>query len=618
MTRIALYARYSSDQQREASIEDQLRLCRIYAEKQRWAVVDSYSDRAVSGASLIRPGIQAVLADALRGRFDVVLTEALDRISRDQEDVAGVFKRMAFAGVKIITLSEGEITHLHVGLKGTMNALFLKDLADKTRRGLRGRIEAGKAGGGLCYGYDVVRRSDAAGEPIRGERRINKAEAKIVRRIFRNFAAGKSPRAIALDLNREGVPGPFGRSWGDTTIRGHASRGNGILNNELYIGRLVWNRQRFIKDPSTGKRVSRRNPEEDWIRTAVPELRIVDDGLWRAAKARQAELAKLFEATTIGVREARAKRFNMARRAVYLLSGLLTCGCCRGKYGVIMNDRYGCLNHHRRGTCGNGRTIRRHVIEQRVLSGLTDRLVSAEAVAEAVRAYHAEMNRQNHARRAQTEADRQAFIKIERAIKSIMAAIEDGMYQPAMKTRMVELERQKAEIDARLRDTPADLPDVNPNVAEIYRRKVMRLADALADSQASQEAAAAIRSLIGDVVLTPGERRGEVNATLRGELLAILDIASSGNTPRTAAPGVMTNAVASPRNHLYAALLAPGGDLATQGKEFARTRPSIKFLCAARSVHVSSDGTSDAEGRWRASWGEPNANEKKPTRTNAH
>ena len=163
MTRVALYARYSSDQQREASIEDQLRLCRIHAEKQGWVVAGTYHDRAVSGASLIRPGIQALLADALRGGFEVVLAEALDRISRDQEDVAGVFKRMAFAGVKIITLSEGEITHLHVGLKGTMNALFLKDLADKTRRGLRGRIEAGKAGGGLCYGYDVVKRSDAAG-----------------------------------------------------------------------------------------------------------------------------------------------------------------------------------------------------------------------------------------------------------------------------------------------------------------------------------------------------------------------------------------------------------------------------------------------------------------------
>jgi len=189
------------------------------------------------------------------------------------------------------------------------------------------------------------------------------------------------------------------------------------------------------------------------------------------------------------------------------------------------------------------------VIEQRVLSGLTERLVSAEAVAEAVRAYHQEMNRQNHERRAQTDADRHALPKIERAINGIMAAIEDGMYQPAMKARMAELEQQKSEIEARLSHATPELPDVNPNIAEVYRRKVVRLADALGESPASQEAAAAIRSLIGDVVLTPGEQRGEVHATLRGELMAILEFAYCGNAPRTAVSRVITNAVAGPHNH---------------------------------------------------------------------
>jgi DNA invertase Pin-like site-specific DNA recombinase len=365
----------------------------------------------VSGASLIRPGIQELLADALRGRFQVVLAEALDRISRDQEDVAGVFKRMAFAGVKMITLSEGEITHLHVGLKGTMNALFLKDLADKTRRGMRGRVEAGKAGGGLCYGYDVVKRNDAVGEPVRGERRISEAEAEIVRRVFREFASGRSPRSIALGLNHEDVPGPFGSTWGDTTIRGHACRGNGILNNELYVGCLVWNRQRFIKDPSTGRRVSRRNPEAEWIRTGVPELRIVDNE-FVASRQGPPGRARPYPRRHHGRRtRGRAKRINSARRHAFLLSGLLVCGCCRGKYGIITKERYGCLNHHRRASCSNSRTIQRAIIEERVLAGLTERLVSAEAVAEAVRAYHEEMNRQNRAHRGQAEADRKALAK---------------------------------------------------------------------------------------------------------------------------------------------------------------------------------------------------------------
>ena len=206
--------------------------------------------------------------------------------------MATLFKHLRFAGVQIVTLAEGKISELHVGLKGTMNALFLKGIAAKTHRGLRGRVEKGKAGGGRCYGYDVVKRTDSEGEPIRGERRINEAEAAIVCRIFREFAFGKSPRGIATDLNRDGIPGPFGRSWGDTTIRGHACRGNGVVNNELYAGVLVWNRQRFIKDPNTGKRVSRPNSEAKWIRTEVPELRIVDDELWHRVKLRQAELAR--------------------------------------------------------------------------------------------------------------------------------------------------------------------------------------------------------------------------------------------------------------------------------------------------------------------------------------
>ena len=175
MIRAALYARYSSDLQREASIEDQFRICRDHAERADWTVVDTYRDAAISGDSMIlRPGIQALLTDARSGAFDVVVAEALDRMSRDQADVSVLFKHLKFAGVMIVTLAEGEINELHVGLKGTMNALFLKDLAAKTHRGLRGRVEQGRSGGGLCYGYDVVTAMNGAGEPVRGERRIRR------------------------------------------------------------------------------------------------------------------------------------------------------------------------------------------------------------------------------------------------------------------------------------------------------------------------------------------------------------------------------------------------------------------------------------------------------------
>ena len=132
---------------------DQFRVCREFAQRQGWKIEREYSDHAMSGATLLRPGFQAMMAEALRNNVDIVMAEALDRFSRDQEDTAALFKRLTFAGVNIVTMAEGDITHLHIGLKGTMNALFLEELADKTRRGLRGRIELGKAGGGVSYGY---------------------------------------------------------------------------------------------------------------------------------------------------------------------------------------------------------------------------------------------------------------------------------------------------------------------------------------------------------------------------------------------------------------------------------------------------------------------------------
>jgi site-specific DNA recombinase len=131
-----------------------------------------------------------------------------------------------------------------------------------------------------------VKETDATGDPLHGGRRVNDAEAAIIRRIFHDYSTGKSPRAIARDLNLEGLPGPGGRPWGDTTIRGHFTRRTGILNNELYTGRLIWNKQRYVKDPRTGKRLARPNAEHPWVVHEIPELRIIDQAMWDKVHAR--------------------------------------------------------------------------------------------------------------------------------------------------------------------------------------------------------------------------------------------------------------------------------------------------------------------------------------------
>ena len=407
MTRAAVYARYSSDNQRDASIEDQVRQCRARIDREDWTLTQVYSDAAISGATVLRPGYQKLLEDSRNGAFDVVVAEALDRLSRDQEDIAGLYKQLTFAGVRLITLSEGEVNELHVGLKGTMNALYLKDLADKTRRGLEGRVRLGRSGGGLCYGYEVIRDRDGRGSPDRGGRRIIEDEARIIRRIFEAFAAGKSPRAIAVALNKEGIRGPRGRSWGPSTIYGNWRRGTGILNNELYVGRLVWNRQRFVKDPQTGKRIAKPNPESEWITQDVPELRVVRDELWLQVKERQAATRKLLVEDRNGIRSERA------RRPTYLLSGLLKCGDCGGGVSKISAQHYGCSNARNRGTCENRLTIRRDVLEEIVLVGLKKRLMHPDLVKEFIAEYHRELNRlgrRRKARGARPSADLKASV----------------------------------------------------------------------------------------------------------------------------------------------------------------------------------------------------------------
>lgn len=523
MPSAVLYARYSSDLQREASIADQLRLLRERAAKDGLDVVATFTDAAISGASTInRPGLQQLLAGARDGagpgqvRFEIVLAEALDRLSRDQEDVAGIWKRLRHAGVRLITLAEGEVDELHIGLKGTMNALFLRDLAAKVRRGQRGRVEAGRIPGGLTYGYRRLREVDAAGEIEGGRRAIDEAQAAIVRRIFADFAAGLSPRAIAAALNREGVAAPRGGAWNASTINGHRARRNGILNNELYAGRIVYNRQSFAKDPDSGKRQARPNPKAAWIVREVPALRLVPEDLWRAAEALKARHA--------------AYPAHALRRPKRLLSGLLECGRCGAPYTMRDAVRLGCSAHRERGTCDNAATLRAEALERRILGGLKERLLAPDLVAEAVRAIEAERARlrRRHAGDAAT-AERRAG-ELDRAIARLVAAIAEGTDTPGMRRALVAAEAERGALERRRAGRAAAPIVLHPNLAELYRRRVADLETALAASPHDRAAAfAALRGMIERVIVHawPGEDaaglpRTELRLELHGSLAGIL------------------------------------------------------------------------------------------------
>ncbi len=537
-TRVAIYARYSSDQQREASIEDQVRVCRARAEREGWQVSDVYADYAISGTAAGRPRFQQLVADARAGRFDVILAEALDRLSRDQEHIAGFYKEVSFAGVRVVTLADGDISELHIGLKGTMSALFLKDLAQKTHRGLEGRVRAGHSGGGLSFGYRVVRGLRPDGTLITGGMEIAQDEAAIVQRVFAAYAGGQSPRAIAKRLNVEGVAGARGGKWTSVLLLGGAKRETGMLRNRLYIGERVWNRQRFIKDPSTGKRVARMNPRETWVTTQVPELAIIDQELWAATQARlEASRRMMADPDVMPGDEApsparnRGARLAAARRPAWLLAGLVRCGLCQGPLTVMgAGGRLGCANHVERGICGNKRSVLRGKLEARVLVGLKERLLAPELVEEFVRSFVAEVNAANRERGTRQATLQAQAGKLARQVRTLLDLIKDGHGGAAMVKELNEVERRQDIVAAEIAaaGTPEPVPVLHPNLPELYRRKVETLEAALQDPAAAAAAMAALRGLIEAFEVFPGAKRGEITVQLRGDLAAFLYLGEPG------------------------------------------------------------------------------------------
>ncbi|WP_203070590.1 recombinase family protein [Falsiroseomonas ponticola] len=520
--RCAVYARYSSEQQREQSIADQLRVCYRRAESEGWQVVEVLSDAAISGATTERPGYQALLCALRAGAIDVVLTESLDRLSRDQEYIASFYKQAVFARVRVITLAEGEISELHIGLKGTMGALYLKDLADKTRRGLEGRARAGRGTGRAPYGYRFIRGKLAEnGELERGLREIDPAKATVVQKIFRDYAAGVSPKAIARSLNADGIAGPAGGPWLEGTIRGRAGRGSGILRNPLYAGRGVWNRQQTLKDPTTGKCVNRPNPRQALVTTDLPELRLIDEPTWAAVQDRLARDA------TARI-EADGPHFWERRRPHSVVSGKVFCGECGRTFKAVGSDYLACTAA-REGICTNRAFVRRGRLEHRVCDALAKQLMDPGLADEFSVAFEQEWKRLAAEQRAGMAGHEEELRDVERRITHLVDALAEGVAAYSVKQRLVALEARRSKLEASLKACPPPAPQSVPNLGIVYRERVAALNTALGGAEAT-EAREAARALIDRIVIgQPDDDGGPPRIELFGDLAAMLGIA--GVTP---------------------------------------------------------------------------------------
>ena len=405
-----IYARYSTDLQNERSVEDQIVLCRAYAVRADLTVVDTYADRAVSGASTAgRLDWQRLMHDAVAGRFSIVIAEDLDRISRDEADYHTARKRLAFCEVEIHTAHGGVLSGIEGTIQAMMASNFLVDLARKIHRGQAGSIRSGKRAGGRAYGYRPV-----LGKP--GEVEIVAEEAEIVRRIYHEYAARLTAREIAARLNRDGVPSPRGGIWNASTINGARNRGTGILGNELHNGQLVWNRMRKVKDPDTGRRIGRVNPKSEWMTVDVPHVAIIDPGLY---------------AKVIRRRTPKPGRKRLTQRPRRLLSGLLRCGVCGSGMAIHDRDRTGksrvrCSRYRESGACSHRRMYYLEAIETIVLEGLRDALRGPDMIRRYVETHQKERKRLAKAEDAGRAKTERRLGAIDRELKRYVKSIGDG------------------------------------------------------------------------------------------------------------------------------------------------------------------------------------------------
>lgn len=508
--RAAIYARFSTDLQSDRSIDDQVALCRSYAEKQGWQIVEVFPDYAVSGSHVHgRFAFERMVGEARRRAFDLILAEDIDRLSRNQADIAGLYERMNFDEVQLWTAADGRLSELHIGLKGTMSALFIKTLALKTHRGLRGRAVAGKSAGGRSYGYRVT---------AVGERAIEPDQAAIVLRIVDEALSGRSPREIAAKLNTDGIAGPSGGEWTQSTINGSRKRGNGVLRNELYAGCMVWNRQRFIKDPDTGKRISRPNADSVRVVTDVPELRIVDPEKWDRLQAMLAERAD-------------GHKPGQRRRPKHLLSGLCRCGNCGGSFTVMATNQLGCSAVRERGTCSNRRRVSIKLIEDRILSALQEHLLHEDIIAAAVEEYVAERKRLARNIEAEIRKRDKRLGEIKREQNRILDMVVKFGATDEQGRRMQELEGERKRL-AELALPAKDAIAIHPSIAERYRvfiRDIRRGLDA-ASSEDRTEIFTPIRGLIEQVVVYPRDDKAGRDIELHGTLAALLGVTEQGRS----------------------------------------------------------------------------------------
>ncbi len=493
MLRVCLYARFSTDKQNEASVDDQFRICRVRIEHQNWLEVASYYDMAISGSTKVddRPGGRSILAEGMAGNYDVLMLEGLDRLSRDQVEQERIVRRLEYRGIRIVGVADGYDSTLSArkvlrGVRGLINEIYLDDLRHKTHRGQAGQIERGYISGGKSYGYDIIKTEGGS------RYTINEEQANWVRYIFKEYAEGLSVQKIAHQLNKLNVASPRNTTWAVSAIYGSPVKGSGILNNRLYIGEMVWNRSQWLKNPDTGKRQRIERPKEEWKIIPVPELRIIEKEIWDRVRKR------------IDSGRDKNGRKRYGRRGVSLFGGYLSCPNCSGKLIAVNAVSYGCQRSKDRGkTVCPGFLVNRKIVEKKLLNILRKELLTDKAALQFERHFKNEVESLLSNKESDTKQQQDRLVEIEGSIEKIIDAISTVGVSDSLAEKLRTLELEKKALTSTLNQKP--LIEIKiPNIKKAFHDTVDKLDESI--GKEPEKAREILQDIFGTIQI---EQRGK-------------------------------------------------------------------------------------------------------------
>ncbi|MCT4508473.1 MAG: recombinase family protein [Tepidibacter sp.] len=443
-----IYARFSSDNQREESIDAQIRAIEEYAKRNDIKIVKQYIDRAKSATTDKRPQFQQMIKDSALGIFDVVIVHKLDRFSRDRYDSAVNKRKLRMNGVRLISVIENldgspESIMLESLLEG-MAEYYSKNLAREVMKGMNETaLKCKHTGGTPPLGYDVA---------FDKTYMINEKEAIVVREIFDMYVNGYSYKEIIENLNEKGYKTKLGRTFGKNSIYN-------ILENEKYSGVYVFNKA--SKKDIFGRRNSHSHKEnKNIIRIEGGMPAIVSKEIFQKSKAMMLSRKK-------------APGANKAKE-LYLLSGLIFCGeCGRRMHGNRRTQKnkqkyssYRCSCRMKSEKCKN-KEIRKEYIEEFVLSELEKNILNDEAIPYIVKKINEYLKKQSSTNETNLNSFKEELRKVNKQIENIINAISNGFFQESFKIKMDDLEVEKANLEMRIKDIELESNDMKVDEAKV-------------------------------------------------------------------------------------------------------------------------------------------------------